>query len=49
MCLPEAENYGGILHDEICKYSLGGSCVDGNQLSEALRKIAFYCLDENLS
>lgn len=38
-----------ILHDGICKYSLGSSCVDGNQLSKALRKIAFYCLDENLS
>lgn len=38
-----------ILHDGMCKYSLGGSHVDGNQLSKALRKIAFYCLDENLS
>lgn len=38
-----------ILHDGICKYSLGGSCVDGNQLSKALRKIAFFCLDVNLS
>ena len=38
-----------ILHDRICKYSLGGSCVDGSPLSKALRKIAFFCLDENLS
>lgn len=38
-----------VLHDGICKYSIGSSYVDGNQLSKALRKIAFYCLDENLS
>lgn len=50
MCLPERQRMmEPILHDEICKYSLGGSCVDGNHLSKALRKIAFYCLDEDLS
>lgn len=38
-----------ILHDGICKYSLGGPRVDKNQLSKALRKIAFHCQDENLS
>lgn len=38
-----------VLHDGICKYSLAGSCVDEIQLRKALRKIAFYCLDENLS
>lgn len=38
-----------ILHDGICKYSLGGPRTDKNQLSKALRKIAFHCLDENLS
>lgn len=38
-----------ILHDGICKYSLGGPRVDKNQLSKALRKIAFHCVDENLS
>lgn len=48
--LPERQRImEAILHDGICKYSLGSSCVDGNQLSKALRKIAFYCLDENLS
>lgn len=38
-----------ILHDGICKYSLGGPRVAKNQLSKALKKIAFHCLDENLS
>lgn len=38
-----------ILHDGICKYSLGGPRVDKKQLSKALRKIAFHCLDVNLS
>lgn len=50
MYLPERQRImEAILHDGICKYNLGGACVDRNQLSRALRKIAFYCLDENLS
>lgn len=50
MYLPERQRImEAILHDGICKYNLRGACVDGNQLSKALRKIAFYCLDENLS
>lgn len=50
MYLPERQRImEAILHDGICKYNLGGACVDRNQLSKALRKIAFYCLDENLS
>lgn len=50
MYLPERQRImKAILPDGICKNSLGSSCVDGNQLSKALMKIAFYSLDENLS
>lgn len=38
--LPERQRImKAIVHDGIHKYNLGGSCVDGNQLSKHLGKL----------